>query len=89
MDQTERLAATHQVSVRRLTYGAWEVIGPMAEKEILEERIRLRAYHLWLDAGGLHGTDVDHWLEAEKEEAETAPHTPSEIPLEIKFLDPA
>lgn len=31
------------------------------------EDIRMRAYHRWLERGGLDGMDFDDWLEAEKE----------------------
>jgi hypothetical protein len=33
----------------------------------LEERIRLRAYQIFVDRGGLHGSDTDDWLRAEAE----------------------
>jgi len=35
--------------------------------EITEERIRIRAYHRYLERGGGHGADFDDWLEAERE----------------------
>ncbi|MEO0081350.1 MAG: DUF2934 domain-containing protein [candidate division WOR-3 bacterium] len=31
------------------------------------ERIRVRAYELYLARGGQHGRDLDDWLEAEKQ----------------------
>ncbi|HMK31725.1 MAG TPA: DUF2934 domain-containing protein [Terriglobales bacterium] len=37
----------------------------------LEEAIRLRAYLLWEQEGGIHGQDVNYWLRAE---SELAPH---------------
>jgi hypothetical protein len=66
----------------------------MADEEPDEEHIRLRAYYLWLQAGGHHGADLDHWLEAEKR-ADPPPadahdaDTGKKIPLDIKFQDPA
>jgi hypothetical protein len=32
-----------------------------------EQEINRRAYELWEAAGGRHGEDVRHWLEAERE----------------------
>jgi Protein of unknown function (DUF2934) len=32
-----------------------------------EEKIRERAYAIWLDQGSVDGRDQEHWLEAEKE----------------------
>ena len=32
-----------------------------------KERIRVRAHQLWEEAGRVHGHDVDHWLQAERE----------------------
>jgi hypothetical protein len=31
------------------------------------EEIELRAYHIFLERGGLHGQDVEDWLEAERQ----------------------
>jgi hypothetical protein len=31
------------------------------------EQIELRAYYVWLTAGGGHGNDLDHLLQTEKE----------------------
>ena len=36
-------------------------------KEPTEEDIRLRAYHRYLERGGVPGGDFDDWLEAEKD----------------------
>lgn len=36
-------------------------------KEPSEEEIRVRAYHRYLDRGGVPGGDFDDWLEAEKD----------------------
>jgi Protein of unknown function (DUF2934) len=44
-----------------------------------EEKIRERAYAIWLDQGSIDGRDQEHWLEAEKEiateEAATEPNS--------------
>ena len=39
----------------------------------LRIEIEKRAYEIWLNEGGGHGSDVDHWLRAERELA-TPPH---------------
>ncbi len=37
------------------------------------EKVRQRAYAIWLDQGQAHGRDREHWLEAEREiDAEAA-----------------
>jgi hypothetical protein len=33
----------------------------------IEERIRRRAYDLWLAENGSHGRDLAHWAQAERE----------------------
>ena len=33
----------------------------------LEDRIRRSAYEIYLECGGLDGSDLDHWLQAETE----------------------
>ncbi len=33
----------------------------------LEERIKQRAYELYEQRGGIHGFDIDDWLQAENE----------------------
>jgi hypothetical protein len=47
------------------------VISRDAEKEAFEETLQLtiekRAYELYMEAGGAHGNDREHWLRAEKE----------------------
>ena len=47
---------------------------PMAEAQAQgslesthEERIRIRAYEVYLERGGDHGQDLDDWLQAERE----------------------
>ena len=34
---------------------------------VYEQEINRRAYELWEAAGGQHGEDMRHWLEAERE----------------------
>ena len=38
-----------------------------AATESVEEAIRRRAYELYLERGGAHGSEVDDWLQAERE----------------------
>jgi DUF2934 family protein len=33
----------------------------------LEDRIRQRAYDLWLESGQAEGSEMDFWLQAERE----------------------
>ena len=40
---------------------------PAIEKLPLEERIRQRAYELYVDRGNESGSDLDDWLQAEEE----------------------
>ncbi|MCG5241742.1 DUF2934 domain-containing protein [Azospirillum doebereinerae] len=37
----------------------------------VEQRIRDRAYTIWLEQGCPHGQDGDHWLQAERDVAAT------------------
>jgi hypothetical protein len=39
----------------------------LIEQSSLEERIRQRAYELYLQRGNQPGSDLDDWLQAEKE----------------------
>jgi hypothetical protein len=39
----------------------------LIEQPSLEERIRQRAYELYLQRGTQQGSDLDDWLQAEKE----------------------
>ena len=34
-----------------------------------DERVRERAYHLWRESGGEHGKEMEHWLQAEREQS--------------------
>ena len=40
---------------------------PAAETLPVEERIRQRAYEIYLQRGGAEGSDLDDWLQAEEE----------------------
>lgn len=41
------------------------------------ERVRRRAYAIWMDEGQVHGRDHEHWHQAEREiAAETGAHAP-------------
>ena len=46
----------------------------------LEEKIRRRAYELWEQSGKKDGSEMDFWLQAEKEiaEHESAPVPPQD-----------
>ena len=37
------------------------------ESPDLSVEIAKRAYEIWLNEGGAHGCDLDHWLRAERE----------------------
>jgi hypothetical protein len=47
--------------------GAGRAKKPSIEKLPLEERIRRRAYELYVDRGNESGSDLDDWLQAEQE----------------------
>ena len=45
----------------------------------LEEKIRRRAYELWEQSGKKDGSEMDFWLQAEREvAAETSPEPPQD-----------
>lgn len=53
----------------------------MEGQTALQERIRIRAYSLWEQAGRPDGTALAHWLEAEREaEAAALPANPASAP---------
>ena len=53
----------------------------MEGQTALQERIRMRAYSLWEQAGRPDGTALAHWLEAEREaEATALPANPASTP---------
>jgi hypothetical protein len=41
--------------------------GAVRTPEPTEDDIRIRAYHRYLERGGVPGSDFDDWLEAEKD----------------------
>ena len=47
------------------------------------EKVRRRAYAIWMDEGQVHGRDQEHWHQAESEiDAETgAPNAPKPEPV--------
>jgi DUF2934 family protein len=45
----------------------------LAESNITEAQIALRAYEFFIQEGFTHGHDVDHWLRAERELKGVAP----------------
>jgi hypothetical protein len=40
---------------------------PLLDMQAREERIRIRAYEIYLERGGHDGLDVEDWLQAEIE----------------------
>jgi len=42
-------------------------LKPAIDPNALEESIRLRAWEIYTERGGGHGSDVDDWLRAETE----------------------
>jgi Protein of unknown function (DUF2934) len=47
----------------------------------LDDKIQHRAYELWEKSGKTDGSEMDFWLQAEREAAETSPE-PSQDRLE-------
>jgi hypothetical protein len=54
---------------------AKRVVDVISETEVMaqpngrpsEDEVRARAYERYLERGGMHGNDVEDWVEAEKE----------------------
>jgi Protein of unknown function (DUF2934) len=45
----------------------------------VEDKIRQRAYELWEQSGSTEGSEMDFWLQAEREiAAETSPEAPQD-----------
>ena len=38
-----------------------------------EQKIRERAYQIWIEAGRMHGLELEHWTKAERDVAMTKP----------------
>ncbi|CAO3419409.1 DUF2934 domain-containing protein [Azospirillum doebereinerae] len=53
----------------------------------VEQRIRDRAYTIWLEQGCPHGQDGDHWLQAERDVA--TGDAPTAAPAAIETVAPA
>ncbi|PWC83765.1 hypothetical protein TSH100_19545 [Azospirillum sp. TSH100] len=47
----------------------------------VEQRIRDRAYAIWLEEGRPHGRDADHWLQAERAILAEAVAVPDHSPV--------
>jgi len=64
---TSRSRVAHTVS----TPEAVSQVAPMAEegrkKAPTPEEIRLRAFEIYIQRGGIDGCDLDDWLQAERE----------------------
>jgi hypothetical protein len=51
--------------------GTRKKIGPSAkptEHAVLRRQIEIRAYEIWELEGGCHGKELEHWLQAEREQ---------------------
>ncbi|MBP2298615.1 hypothetical protein J2850_001298 [Azospirillum picis] len=53
-----------------------------------EQRIRERAYAIWLDEGCPHGRDSEHWLRAEQALADDAAGLPDLSPVVAEVKAP-
>jgi hypothetical protein len=42
-------------------------VPPMPQQSVPREQIAQRAFELWQERGGEHGSDQDDWLRAERE----------------------
>jgi hypothetical protein len=54
----------------------------------LEQAVRERAYHLWIEGGCQHGHADTHWLAAKREVLGTSPSDVSEQPLATNAKSP-
>lgn len=55
-----------------------EIVAPGAPRVELppvptHEEIQLRAYEIYVERGGIHGQDVEDWLQAERELRQSTP----------------
>jgi hypothetical protein len=57
--------ASPDIRMRELTGGAWEIGGSMSHEKLRHERIRSKAYELWIMANRPPGRDLEFWLAAE------------------------
>ena len=58
------------------------------KNDIDYEKVALRAYHIWNDAGRPDGRHQEHWLQAEAEIREQLESLPPEEPTTQKELQP-
>ena len=63
---------TQKTELRQSTFPGQRSSLPTTQKEskrstITEDDVRLRAYELYLQRAGAPGSDVDDWLQAERE----------------------
>ena len=76
-DHADRALATYR------EYGAAEPAvcetETRAAPDVLEQRIRIRAYHLWEEAGRPEGRDLEFWYQARAAEGEMAVWVPQEF----------
>jgi len=42
-------------------------VSVMIQREPTDEEVRERAYHRYLERGGVHGSEFDDWLEARRD----------------------
>jgi len=54
----------------------------------VEQRIRDRAYTIWLEQGRPHGQDGDHWLQAERDVAAEAKPETTPAPVAVEAVAP-
>ena len=66
MPRTKKTPAPLPAGPQLVSRPARKPSPPQADPT-LRARIEERAYHLFLEGGGAHGNDVEHWLAAERE----------------------
>ena len=62
----KREAKKFLTAVRPKTTATRKPAMKMLNKQEIESLIREQAYKLWEQRGGLHGSDLDDWLKAER-----------------------
>ena len=53
--------------MKNITRKKTDSVPASPERRDLRAEVEKRAYEIWLNAGGGHGCDLDHWLRAERE----------------------
>jgi hypothetical protein len=67
-DATMAAQSTARLGNNKANYvSPQEQITEDSPSSLLEQRIRDRAHAIYLERDGRHGTEVDDWLQAEKE----------------------